>query len=73
MVVLFVLCLCDLFFLADVALCMFSYFNEWPPIGKIAAHSACNTFSWCKYLIQFVCFFLPRFLEWESFSDCVSS
>ena len=25
--------------------------NEWPPIGKIAAHSAYNMFSWYKYLI----------------------
>ena len=25
--------------------------NEWPPIGKIAAHSAYDMFSWYKYLI----------------------
>ena len=25
--------------------------TEWPPIGKIAAHSAYEMFSWCKYLI----------------------
>ena len=25
--------------------------GEWPPIGKIAAHSAYDMFSWCKYLI----------------------
>ena len=27
--------------------------TEWPPIGKIAAHSAYDMFSWytCKYLI----------------------
>ena len=30
------------------ALCMFS---EWPPFGKIAAHSAYEMFSWCKCLI----------------------
>ena len=24
---------------------------EWPPIGKIAAHSASDMFSWYKYLI----------------------
>ena len=34
---------------------MFSYFlvkvTEWPPIGKIAAHSASDMFSWHKYLI----------------------
>ena len=23
----------------------------WPPIGKIAAHSACEMFSWHKYLL----------------------
>ena len=25
--------------------------TEWPPIGKIAAHSAYKMFSWYKYLI----------------------
>ena len=25
--------------------------NEWPTIGKIAAHSAYGVFSWYKYLI----------------------
>ena len=25
---------------------------EWPPIGKIAAHSAYDMFSWYKYLIM---------------------
>ena len=25
--------------------------TEWPPIGKIAAHSADDMFSWYKYLI----------------------
>ena len=25
--------------------------KEWPPIGKIAAHSAYEMFSWYKYLI----------------------
>ena len=28
-----------------------SQVTEWPPIGKIAAHSAYNMFSWYKYLI----------------------
>ena len=27
------------------------YVAEWPPIGKIAAHSAYDMFSWYKYLI----------------------
>ena len=31
--------------------------TEWPPIGKIAAHSAYDMFSWYKYLI--VSFFFP--------------
>ena len=45
---------------------MFSYIKvtEWPPIGKIAAHSAYDMFSWYKYLIVSLVF-----LEWESFSD----
>ena len=32
---------------------IFSYVKvtEWPPIGKIAAHSAYKMFSWYKYLI----------------------
>ena len=33
-----------------------------PPIGKIAAHSANDMFSWYKYLIVNL-FFLPRFFE----------
>ena len=24
---------------------------EWPPVGRMAARSAYNRFSWCKYLI----------------------
>ena len=27
------------------------YVTEWPPIGKIAAHSAYEMYSWYKYLI----------------------
>ena len=30
--------------------------TEWPPVGKIAAHSAYELFSWYKYLIV-SCFF----------------
>ena len=46
--------------------------TEWPPIGKIAAHSAYDMYSWYKYLIVSLVFshLGPRFLEWESFSDC---
>ena len=47
--------------------------TEWPPTGKIAAHSASDMFSWYKYLIVSLGFFPPRFLEWESFSDCAFS
>ena len=40
--------------------------TEWSPIGKIAAHSAYEMFSWyvpdCWFGI-----FPPRCLEWESF------
>ena len=37
----------------DVCFHIFSYVwvTEWPPIGKIAAHSAYDMFSWYKYLI----------------------
>ena len=31
--------------------CSVSQYLEWPPIGKIAAHSANDMFSWYKYLI----------------------
>ena len=53
---------------------MFSYFfslvkvTEWPPIGKIAAHSAYDMFHGFEYLIVSLVF-----LEWESFSDCAFS
>ena len=47
--------------------------TEWPPIGKIAAHSAYEMFSWYKYLIVGLFFFPPQFLEWESFSDSAFS
>ena len=49
--------------------------TERPPIGKIAAHSAYDVFSWSKYmyLIVNLVFFPPRFLEWESLSDCAFS
>ena len=43
--------------------------TEWPPIGKIAAHSAYDMFNGIKYLIVTLVFFPPRFLE----SDCVFS
>ena len=31
--------------------------TEWPPFGKIAAHSAYEMFSWYKYLIVGLFFF----------------
>ena len=36
--------------------------TEWPPIGKIAAHSAYEMFSWYECLIVSLVFFPPRFL-----------
>ena len=45
---------------------------EWPPVGKIAAHSAYDMFHGLGAWLL-VCFFPPRFLEWESFSDCAFS
>ena len=42
----------------------------WPPIGKVAARSAYDMFSWYKYLIVSLFFPILVFLEWESFSDC---
>ena len=56
MVVLFVLCLGvqNFFVLLAPYVCLhiFSFkVTEWPPIGKIAAHSAYEIFSWYKYLI----------------------
>ena len=64
-------------FCAVGALCMLTYFTEvkvteWPPIGKIAAHSAYDMFSWFKYLIVYLVF-PTLFFEWESFSDCAFS
>ena len=47
--------------------------TDWPPIGKIAAHSAYEMFSWYTYLIVSLFVFPPWFLEWESFSDCAFS
>ena len=34
---------------------------EWPPIEKIAAHSAYDMFSWYKYLIVSLVFSHPGF------------
>ena len=42
------------------------YVTEWLPVGKIAAHSVYEVFSWYKYLIVSL-FFPPRFSKWESF------
>ena len=47
--------------------------TEWPPIGKRAAHSAYEVFSWYKCLIVSLVFSHLGFLEWESFSDCAFS
>ena len=37
--------------------------TEWPPIGKIAVHSAYEMFSWYKYLI--VSLFFPLLGFWS--------
>ena len=37
--------------------------TEWPPIGKIAAHSAYDMFSWYKYLI--VSLFFSHLCFWS--------
>ena len=37
--------------------------TEWPPIWKIAAHSANEMFSWYKYLI--VSLFFPTLVFWS--------
>ena len=37
--------------------------TEWPPIGKIAAHSAYEMFSWYKYLV--VSLFFSHFGFWS--------
>ena len=47
--------------------------TEWPPIGKIAAHSAYEMFSWYRYLIVSLVFSHLGVLEWESFADCAFS
>ena len=44
----------------------------WPPIGKIAAHSAYDMFSWYKYLIDSFFFHLGFWSE-NLFSDCAFS
>ena len=46
--------------------------TEWPPIGEIAAHSAYDMFHGIGDWLL-VWFFPPRFLEWESLSDCAFS
>ena len=48
--------------------------TEGPPIGKIAAPSVYDVFSWytCKYLIVNLVF-STSVLEWESLFDCAFS
>ena len=56
---------------------IFVLVTEWSPIGKIAAHSAYDVFSWYKYLIVNLVFSHLGVgsgnLEWESLSDCAFS
>ena len=46
---------------------IFSYVKvtEWPPIGKIAAHSAYEMFSWYRYLIVSFFVFFPTSGFWS--------
>ena len=79
MVVLFVLCLgvLNIFVLLAPCVCLHIFSSnkvtEWPSIGKIAAHSAYEMFSWYKYLIVGFVFPALVFLKWESFSGCAVS
>ena len=47
--------------------------TEWPPIGKIAAHSAYEMFSWYKYLIVSLVFSHLGFWSGNLFCDCAFS
>ena len=47
--------------------------TEWPPNGKIAAHSAYDVFSWYKYLIVNLVFSHLGFRSGNLFSDCAFS
>ena len=67
---------CLKYFCAVGALCMLPYFiklTEWPPIGKIAAHSAYEMFSWCKCLIVGLVFSRLGFWSGSFFPDCAFS
>ena len=39
--------------------------NDWPPIGKIAAHSTYEMFSWYRYLIVSLFVFFPTSYFWS--------
>ena len=47
--------------------------TEWPPIGKKAAHSAYEVFSWYKCLIVSLVFSHLGFWSGSLFSDCAFS
>ena len=47
--------------------------TEWTPIGKIAAHSADEMFSWYQYLVVGLVYSHLGFWSGESFSDCTFS
>ena len=47
--------------------------TEWPSIGKIAAHSAYEMFSWYLYLIVGLVFSNLGFWSGNLFSDCTFS
>ena len=35
--------------------------TEWPPVGRVAARSACGVFSWCRCLVVGLVFSRPGF------------
>ena len=47
--------------------------NKFIEIKKSIFDWLCGVFSWCGRLVVGLFFFPPRFLEWESFSDCAFS
>ena len=61
-VLLFYVLVFNIFVLLAPYVCfhIFSKVTEWPPIGKIAAHSAYEMFSWYRYPIVSLLFFPPR-------------
>ena len=64
--VLVVLCLGVKVFVLFVPYICFHILVKWPPIGKIAAHSAYDIFSWYMYLIVILVFLVLSHLGFWS-------